>query len=151
MEIYAAMVNDLDTYIGQLIDFLKVSKQYENTVIIFLADGGVSEPKTLKTPKGINNTLDNLGKANSLITLGKSWTSLKFGDRQISSHIPFNDAVKVPLIISSPLLKHLAGSRATTIRTVNDITPTILKMIGLPHPSDSYFEGVLSVEGQPLF
>ena len=151
MEIYAAMVFDMDKHIGKLIDYLKVSKQYEHTVIIFLADGGISEPASIKQLAKIDNSLENMGNPNSMITLGKEWTSLKLGNKGNKGAVSFDNGVKAPLIISSPLLKEQAGNRDKTIRTVGDITPTILKMIGIPHPSESYFEDVLSVEGQPIF
>jgi len=151
MEIYAAMVFDMDKHIGRLIDYLKVSKQYDNTVIIFLTDGGTSEPASIKQLATIDNSLENMGNPNSMITLGKGWTSLKLGDKGNRAAVSFDDAVKAPLIISSPLLKKQAGNKDKSIRTVGDITPTILKMVGIPHPSESYFEDVLSLEGQPIF
>jgi len=46
MEIYAAMVYEMDKYIGQVIDYLKIAKQYENTIIIFLGDGGITKMNT---------------------------------------------------------------------------------------------------------
>lgn len=151
MEIYAAMIFDMDKHIGRLIDFLKVSKQYENTVIIFLTDGGVSKPTSMEQLATIDNSLENMGNSNSMITLGEGWTSLKLGNKGNNIAVSFDNAIKAPLIISSPLLKEQAGNRDKTIRTAADITPTILKMIGIPHPSESYFEDVLSVEGTPIF
>jgi len=151
MEIYAAMVFDMDKHIGRLIDFLKVSKQYENTVIIFLADGGISEPNSTKQLATIDNSLENMGNPNSMVTLGESWTNLKLGNKGNKAAVSFDNAIKAPLIISSPLLKEQAGKKDKHIRTVGDIAPTILKMIGIPHPSESYFEEVLSVEGKPIF
>ena len=40
MEIYAAMVDDVDVYIGRIIDYLKQIGEYENTVIFFMSDNG---------------------------------------------------------------------------------------------------------------
>ncbi|HET7000956.1 MAG TPA: sulfatase-like hydrolase/transferase, partial [Puia sp.] len=42
MEIYAAMVENLDDHIGQLIQFLKKSGLLENTVIVFMSDNGAA-------------------------------------------------------------------------------------------------------------
>src|SRR5438445_5615211 len=42
MEIYDAMVENLDDHIGKLIQFLKKSGQYENTVIVFMSDNGAA-------------------------------------------------------------------------------------------------------------
>ena len=42
MEIYAAMVENLDDHIGKLIQFLKKSEQFDNTVIVFMSDNGAA-------------------------------------------------------------------------------------------------------------
>ncbi len=40
MEVYAAMVSNMDKNIGRLIDYLKSTNQLENTLIVFLQDNG---------------------------------------------------------------------------------------------------------------
>ena len=149
MEVYAAMVYELDKYIGQVIDYLKIAKQYDNTVIIFLTDGGITQMEDIMHSE-IDNSLSNLGNANSMVTLGKGWEGIKLGAKEGQVKVDFKEAIKAPLVISSPLLKAQAGSRTTTLQTVLDITPTILKFVNLPHPSESYFEDVLSLEGKPI-
>ena len=46
MEVYAAMLANMDHHIGRLIDHLKQTGQYENTVVVFLSDNG-AEPVEL--------------------------------------------------------------------------------------------------------
>ena len=147
MEIYAAMVHEMDTYIGQIIDYLKIAKQYENTIIIFLGDGGITKMKATQF-QAINNSFDNLGTPNSIVTLGTNWESIKLGDKGNQIQTDFDQTIKAPLIISSPLLKKQAGSRNKNQHTVLDITPTMLELLGLPHPSENYFEDVLALEGK---
>jgi len=151
MEIYAAMIYDMDKQIGSVIDFLKVSKKYDDTIIIFLADGGITKTKTTNSDSFINNDLANLGRANSMVDLGTNWTAIKLGNKGNTGAVLFDSPIKAPLIISSPLLKNQIGSRDKELRTVNDIMPTILELVGLPHPSESYFTDALTVEGQSLF
>lgn len=150
MEIYAAMVQEMDKYIGQVIDYLKIAKQYDNTVIIFLGDGGITKMKVAQST-AIDNSLENLGNANSIVTLGTNWESIKLGNKGNNSQIDFEHSIKAPLIISSPLLKIQMGNSNKNQHTVLDITPTILKLINLPHPSENYFEDVPSLEGKPIF
>ena len=40
MAVYAGMVDAMDNHIGRLIQYLKESGQYDNTVIIFTSDNG---------------------------------------------------------------------------------------------------------------
>ncbi|MCH2180557.1 MAG: arylsulfatase [Mariniblastus sp.] len=45
MEVYAAMVDQMDQGIGRIVDALKETGQYDNTLILFLQDnGGCAEP-----------------------------------------------------------------------------------------------------------
>ncbi len=40
MAAYAGMIDHMDVHIGRVIDHLKVSGQYDNTVIIYMTDNG---------------------------------------------------------------------------------------------------------------
>lgn len=151
MEIYAAMVQEMDKHIGQIIDYLKIAKQYDNTVIAFLSDGGITKMEGTQQFASINNSLENLGNPNSMVSLGTGWEGIKLGAKGNQVMVDFDNPVKAPLIIRSPFLQEQLGNRVDKRQTVLDITPTILKLVGLPHPSDNYFEDVLVMEGQPLF
>ena len=43
MEIYAAMVSDLDREVGRFISYLKADGEYENTVVLFISDNGAED------------------------------------------------------------------------------------------------------------
>jgi len=144
------MVHEMDKYIGQIIDYLKIAKQYDNTVIIFLSDGGITKMEATQFTT-IDNSLENLGAANSIVALGTNWESLKLGNKGNQIKTDFENTIKAPLIIRSPLLIGQEGSRDKKQRTVLDITPTILKLINLPHPSENYFEEALVLEGKSIF
>ncbi len=42
MQLYAAMVENLDRHVGKLVDYLKSNGLYENTLIIFMSDNGAA-------------------------------------------------------------------------------------------------------------
>ncbi len=51
MEIYAAMVSDLDRYVGEFVDYLKKTGQFDNTFIMFSSDNGAeAEPSRSQRP-----------------------------------------------------------------------------------------------------
>lgn len=51
MEVYAAMLDCMDQGIGRLVDALKASGQFENTLILYLQDnGGCAEPMARNQP-----------------------------------------------------------------------------------------------------
>ena len=81
MEIYAAMVENLDDHIGQLIQFLKKTGQFDNTVIVFMSDNGAAGEDFFNLPKGngpflrahYDNSYENMGKASSFVSYGPQW------------------------------------------------------------------------------
>lgn len=148
MEIYAAMIQDMDKQIGRLIDYLKVSKQYQNTIIIFLSDNGILEQKINQSLAQIDNSFENMGQANSLIDLGEGWVKVKKGNSDLNQAIePIDIPVKAPLIIHSPIFNIRKNSRIESVKTVLDLTPTILDFAEVTHPSENYFEETLPMEG----
>lgn len=148
MEIYAAMIQDMDKQVGRLIDYLKVSKQYQNTIIIFLSDNGILERKINQSLAKVDNSLENMGQANSLVALGEGWTKVKKGNSdQNQATETINIPIKAPLIIHSPIFNIRNNNRIETFKTVLDLTPTILDFAEIIHPSENYFEETLPMEG----
>jgi len=49
MEVYAAMIHRLDLNIGRLVQHLKSTGQFDNTLILFLSDNGACPYQRLRT------------------------------------------------------------------------------------------------------
>ena len=47
LAVRAVMIENMDENIGRMIQFLKDTGQYDNTLIIFVSDNGTSEPATI--------------------------------------------------------------------------------------------------------
>ena len=78
MEVYAAMVENLDTHVGRLIDFLDASGQLDDTVIIFSSDNGADGASRAFRPRTVprtdtDNSLENTGREWSFSTVGRGW------------------------------------------------------------------------------
>src|SRR5690606_18016754 len=81
MEIYAAMVDRLDQNVVRVIAELKRTGQYDNTVILFLADNGAEGMDLTATEMagigklaaGADNSFDNRGAATSYVGYGPGW------------------------------------------------------------------------------
>ncbi len=72
MELYAAMVDNLDDHVGRLIDYLKANDLYDNTLIIFMSDNGAAaedfynqEPFKEYVQEHYDNAYGNMGRASS--------------------------------------------------------------------------------------
>ena len=78
MELYAAMMTDLDTDIGRIVDFLESTGMAENTLILFMSDNGASgnvPPFNTYYEGGWNNDFENLGNYDSFVGLTFPWAS----------------------------------------------------------------------------
>lgn len=158
MEIYAAMVHDLDVYIGELMDTLKKEGELDNTIIFFMSDNGAegnNEKVTYKMMKPYidsccNNEFDNLGKADSYIFTGPNWARASIGASNFAKGTTAEGGIKTPAFIIYP---NMEGASTTSSRfvTVKDIMPTILELAGVEAPIET-FNGreVLPIEGKSI-
>jgi len=120
---YCAMVEELDTYMGHLFDYLESTedprwpghKLVENTYIIFTSDNGGME----KTPGEI--ITDNYPLDRGKISLMEGGT-------------------RVPLIITGPSIK--SGVQSDVMVNGLDFYPTILTLTGTEKPEDKSLDGL---------
>jgi len=155
MEIYAAMVENLDRHVGRLLQFLKESGLYDDTLILFFPDNGPEgnqigrmETNADWIPKRFDNSLRNLGRVNSYVWLGPAWAQAAT-PFQLWKAFPTDGGVRVPAIVRLGA----SGRRGVldTVVTVKDVAPTLLELAGVRHPAPT-FEGrpVAPLEGRSL-
>ena len=157
MEIYAAMVSDLDTYIGGLIDFLKEIGEYDNTFIMFVSDNGAESGRMdlaafIQEHVGneYDHSLENLGRANSYVNYGRNWASVSATPFNRHKFTAFEGGVHVPAFIHYPR-KVSSGTRSDTTVTIMDLLPTFLALAGAEHPGSPYRgRDVLAPQGVSL-
>lgn len=157
MEIYAAMVSDLDTYIGEMITYLKDIGEYENTFIMFISDNGAESGRrdladTYQQHVGTlyDHSLDNLGAGNTYVMYGPNWATASAAPFRRHKFTAFEGGIHVPAFVHFPG-EVQAGTRSDGFGTVMDIMPTFLALAGTQHPGTSYRgQEVLPVKGKSL-
>jgi arylsulfatase A-like enzyme len=144
MEIFAAMVENLDRNIGRVINYLKDTDQYENTFILFMSDNGAegNDIGDLSTnaewiEEELDNSLDNMGKVNSYVYYGINWAHTGVGPFQNIKSFVSEGGIKVPSIVRYGGLSY-KGDMDQTLMTVKDIAPTLLELAGTTHPGNQY-------------
>lgn len=111
---YAAMIENLDTNIGRVLDALDRSGQADNTIVIFTSDnGGLSTAETLPT-------------CNAPLAEGKGWI--------------YDGGVREPLLVRWPG-RVRAGSVCDVPVTSTDFYPTLLQAAGLPLRTQQHPDG----------
>lgn len=156
LAVRAVMIEDMDQNIGRLIQMLKDSGQYDNTLIMFTSDNGTSEPAALLNIKfssaspdmatfveHVNNTLPNLGNGTSVINYAAWGPESSASPLSGYKTTEYEAGTRVPFIFKVP------SSQSSNITTSNtkvmkafayaeDITPTILAYAGVQHPGTTY-------------
>lgn len=157
MEVYAAMVSDLDTYIGKVIDYLKSIDEFDNTFIMFMSDNG-AEPgrRDLARPikdhvgKEYDNSYENMGRPTSYIMYGRNWATASETPFRRHKFTAFEGGIHVPAFVHyKGLVK--PGTRNNGFGTVMDLMPTFLALAGTQHP-DKVYKGkeILPIKGTSL-
>lgn len=144
MELYAAMVENLDRNIGRLINHLKETGEYENTFIMFMSDNG-AEGNDIGTlgdneewiPRSFDNSLENMGKVNSYIHYGAGWAQASGGPFRDYKSFVSEGGIKVPAIIHYADLDY-DGDMDEEMMSVKDLAPTLLELANTQHPGSIY-------------
>ncbi|HKI04204.1 MAG TPA: sulfatase-like hydrolase/transferase [Thermoanaerobaculia bacterium] len=102
---YDEAVSDLDRQVGRVLAALGEAGLAESTVVVFLGDNGHMMGRRGMGAKGA------AGKV-----------------------VPYEDSIRVPLIVWSPRLKNLAGPSDLPASSL-DLPPTLLRMAGVQPPA----------------
>ena len=106
MELYAAMVENLDANIGRLFDYLREIGEYDDTLIMFFSDNGAEGNPIMEaewTWKGYDNGYDNLGRAGSYVAYGAGWAQASTAPFRLFKTFPSQGGIRVPAIVLAPV------------------------------------------------
>ncbi len=157
MEIYAAMVDDLDRYLGKVLESLKKNGDYENTFIFFMSDNG---PEGAPLEVGwdalskwvgqcCDNRIENMGKADSYLWYGPNWARAGASPFRMFKAFTTEGGIRAPAIVHYP--KTIPGGVTKgTMTTVMDVLPTILELAGIEHPETFNGKDILPLRGSSM-
>ena len=171
LAVHAGGIEQMDKDIGRVIQHLKDTGQYDNTFILFTSDNGSSEPFEIALFRyasgvnlthakqfvaGINNTLPNLGNPTSDFNYGAWGTYVATSPFSGFKTSLYEGGVRPPAIIkeaesvSPPASTNSSSNLVNSFVYVTDITPTILELAGVSHPSTYQGHDVHAVMGKSL-
>lgn len=149
MELYAAMVENMDANIGKLIGHLKTTGLYDNTLIIFLSDNGPEGNVMEMGPPWNNSNFEDWGEKGTFIQYGPAWAQVGAGPFRMFKGFVSEGGIRTPLIISG---KNVAGSGriSDAVVHVKDIPATILNAAGVAHPETFQGKKLVPLQGKAL-
>ncbi len=148
MELYAGMMENLDYHIGRLIDYLKKTGEYENTIFIVFGDNGAEGNDLFAQIAGTPGTRDFLfsainwsqthpnawGDPGSYVSYGPMWAQVSMTPFSQYKGWLAEGGIRNALIVSGPAVKRAKGSINHGIMQVGDIMPTLLEIAGTSYP-----------------
>ncbi|MEO1656737.1 MAG: arylsulfatase [Pseudomonadota bacterium] len=138
MAAYAGMIDSLDAHLGRLVEHLKSTGQFENTVFVFASDNGPAGVEHEADPdfrrwasaKGYAFGTDRIGTSQGFATLGPEWASAAASPGNLFKGYLSEGGTRVPLVVAGPGIEPGVKSRALSV--MSDITPTILDLANAP-------------------
>lgn len=141
METYAGFLTHTDEQIGRLVNHLKETGQYDNTLIVFMSDNGAA-PEGGKnggfrtaymdktTLQEMDDHLAEAGGPNTDMLYQRPWAYAGNTPFRRYKLWPFQGGVRTPLIVSWPnMIEQKGVIRHQYVSTV-DIAPTLLAAAG---------------------
>jgi arylsulfatase len=157
MELYAAMVSNIDFHMGRLIAYLENSGKIDNTLIIFFSDNGANGAEMHMYPetdeawveRNSDNGFSNWGRRGSRIAQGAGWAQASSTPFRLFKAFIAEGGIRSPLIMSGPPLAH-SGKTLDALAHVMDIAPTLLNIAGTTYPSSNDNGGLVPQRGKSL-
>jgi arylsulfatase/uncharacterized sulfatase len=146
MEVYAGMAEYMDAQIGRLVEHLKQTRQYDNTVFVFLSDNGSegTDPYDVSAANlwlrlNYAHDVERLGERGVYSIIGPSWASAAAAPLNTYKFWAGEGGLRVPLIVSGmPGMQQ--GAISASFTHVTDLMPTLLALAGIP-AHDGHYAG----------
>lgn len=141
MEVYAAMAEAMDFHVGRLVNRLKETGQYENTVFVFLSDNGAEGSDYHEAQPWLafqyKQDTETLGAKGTYGIPGPGWASASASPLYTYKFWSGEGGIRTPMLISGPPVRQ-SNQVQHALTHVTDITPTLLELAHVPAPGLSY-------------
>ncbi len=168
MEVYAAMVDNIDQNVGRLRSALEEMGEWDNTVFVFTSDNGASREGEAEGTSAYMRTLhfertgvpepfeedlerfESIGGPTTYPHYPRGWAwvgNTPFRLYKINSH---RGGHSVPFIVSWPDRITEGGMIRGQYMHITDLLPTILELTSTPRPETRNGAAVLPLAGEDL-
>lgn len=137
MEVYAAMVDNMDQNVGKVLDKLKALKKDKNTLIIFIADNGAQGGFNTYNPlkRGLVRNDGPIGTSGSFDYQEQNWAYLSNTPLQDYKNNMHEGGFSSPFIAWYPS-KIKAGRIDKGTGHIIDLAPTFYELAGIEYPKN---------------
>ncbi|NND69439.1 MAG: arylsulfatase [Halioglobus sp.] len=148
MQAYAGMATAMDHEVGRLLDYLRETGEFEDTVFIVLSDNGAVANEPYENPFGArwlranyHRDVERLGEKGSWVAAGRHWGRVANTPLAGVKFSAGEGGVRVPLFIAGvPGLR--PGAVYSDFAYVTDLAPTLLALAGVKETGLQAMTGV---------
>jgi arylsulfatase len=142
MELYAAMVENLDSNIGRLLAYLQQAGLRDNTLVVFMGDNGADGldfynrgPYVDYIREHYSNRFEDWGGPDSFVSYDIPWAEAGSAPFKLYKGHTSEGGIVAPLIVNGP---GVSGQDAINhaYLTVMDIAPTFIELAAAHYPDD---------------
>ncbi len=149
MAVYAAQIDRLDQGIGKIIQKLKESGKFENTLIMFLSDnGGCAETGVYGTNFWKNDI--EPGSVDSYQSYGRGWANVSNTPFRYYKQWVHEGGISTPFIVHWPIKIQEQGEIVTDQGFITDIMATIIDVSGATYPQTYKGNIIVPLQGKSL-
>ncbi|OJJ44492.1 hypothetical protein ASPZODRAFT_71623 [Penicilliopsis zonata CBS 506.65] len=151
MEVYAAMVDELDQNLARVVDYLEETGELDNTFVLVMSDNGAEGVllEAIPTMGGMasfgailnefyDNSLENIGKPTSWAWYGPRWACAAMAPSRGFKTWSTEGGIRCPCIVRYPRLQAGTYAHSDAFTTVMDILPTMLELAGVCAPEGQF-------------
>ena len=142
MELYAAMVENLDRHVGRLIGYLRENDLYDATLIVFMSDNGAaaedfyySGPFVDYIRANYEDSLERAGMRGNYLSYGPQWAEAGSAPYRLYKGYPSQGGIVAPMIVAGAGVEHRPQPVSDYV-TVMDLAPTFIELAGGAYPAD---------------
>ena len=139
MEVYAAMVYRVDKAVGRVVAALKETGEFDNTVILFLADNGAEGMELTESgvamlrdrARAAAGDFESIGTAKSYVSYGRGWAQAATAPSWRFKTYASEGGTRAVAFLAGPIVRQ-PGAIGRAYTHVTDVTPTFLELAGVP-------------------
>lgn len=152
MEVYSGMIEAMDFHVGRLVEHLKSTGQFDNTVFVITSDNGPEPSRGDNDPRlkfwmdmnGYHLGSEGVGEKGSWGFIGPEWAMAAASPHDKFKFLGSEGGIRVPFIMSGASVAQ--GARIESRAHVADIAPTLLALAG----AGTDLEGANPMTGRSL-
>lgn len=154
MALYAAIVDRLDQNIGRVVEKLKATGQFENTLILFLSDNGGTKETGMFGIKGhdagVANYEDWARVGGWTSSYGQGWANLSNVPFRLYKRFNHEGGISTPLIAHWPAGIKARGKVTHQVGHIVDVMATCVDIAGAEYPAERNGKAIQPMEGKSL-